>query len=187
MKLSPIAYYCDFAIYPVLIAVLATAGIKEAGNAGVGWWLAVWAGSIAIWTLLEYGLHRAVFHHAPIIRTLHKAHHDNETAMVGTPTWLSVAAHGLLILVPLWLAAGFAFASAASNGLMTGYLWYVCTHHALHHWHPSHTGYFYQLKRRHSMHHHLDDSSNFGVTTGFWDLLYGTAKTVQKTKTDRNQ
>ena len=42
---------------------------------------------------------------------------------------------------------------------------------------PVHARYFYRLKRRHAQHHHVDGGRNFGVTTGFWDRIFGTVAT----------
>ena len=175
MKLSPLVYYSDFIAYPGLIAILSWVALSDTTGEAVGWWLAAFGISVAAWTLLEYVLHRVVFHHFPIVREMHYEHHLQETASTGTPLWISLAAIVALAFLPLWLLAGFPLASAASAGLMSGYLWYVCTHHALHRWHPAHTGYLYRLKRRHALHHHVDGHSNFGVTTSFWDRVFRTA------------
>lgn len=66
-------------------------------------------------------------------------------------------------------------ATAATAGIMLGYLWYVSVHHALHHWRMEHASYLYTLKRRHALHHHGAETCNFGVTTGFWDRLFRTS------------
>jgi sterol desaturase/sphingolipid hydroxylase (fatty acid hydroxylase superfamily) len=57
---------------------------------------------------------------------------------------------------------------------MLGYLWYVSVHHIVHHWKAEPGTYAYALKRRHMLHHHFDDMGNFGVTSGFWDRVFGT-------------
>lgn len=182
MPLSPIGYYCDFVVYPLLIAALAASGLVEAGLSGATQWIVTCGFFIGLWTLIEYWLHRVVFHRFPLIRDLHHDHHLNETASRGTPSWLSLSAHGLLVLLPLWLLINFEIASAVSSGLMIGYLWYVCIHHILHHWHPPHAGYVYRLKQRHALHHHIDGDGNFGVTTGIWDRVFGSA-TARRSET----
>lgn len=174
VKLSPIIYYSDFVAYPILIATIATVALEGLTVNGAAWWLAICSSAVLIWTLLEYALHRAVFHRLPVIRDMHEYHHSNETASTGTPIWMSLAAHLSLVLIPLYLLGGFALSSAISTGLMIGYLWYVCIHHAIHHFHPSHGGYLYWLKQRHALHHHIDGHSNYGVTTEFWDAVFGT-------------
>jgi sterol desaturase/sphingolipid hydroxylase (fatty acid hydroxylase superfamily) len=175
MKLSPIVYYSDFIVYPILISILAGIALLDTTGKAAAWWVAAFAISVAAWTLLEYALHRVVFHHFPVVREMHTEHHVHETASTGTPLWLSLVAFAALAFLPLWLLAGFPLASATSAGLMSGYLWYVSTHHALHHWHPGHGSYLYRLKRRHALHHHVDGNNNFGVTTGVWDRVFYTS------------
>jgi sterol desaturase/sphingolipid hydroxylase (fatty acid hydroxylase superfamily) len=180
VKLAPISYYSDFVAYPVLIVTLAAVALADSRFSGALWWLVIFGSAVAAWTLLEYALHRLVFHHLPVIRDMHEEHHVNESALIGTPVWLSLTAHVLLAFLPLLMLGGFALASAVSTGLMTGYLWYAFTHHAIHHWHPSHAGYLYRLKQRHALHHHVDSHGNFGVTTVFWDTVFGTVATRRR-------
>jgi sterol desaturase/sphingolipid hydroxylase (fatty acid hydroxylase superfamily) len=177
MILTRLGYYSDFVVYPVLIALLAAFGIRY-GTIGGPRWLLIFLGCLVLWTLLEYLLHRFAFHHMPFLRQMHEAHHDAEHDLIGSPIWISVAAHALLVFVPLLLLANLSVATAASAGLMLGYLWYVAVHHAVHHWHPGHSTYLYRLKRRHALHHHHDQERNFGVTTGLWDQVFGTADGV---------
>ena len=173
MFLTRFGYFADFYIYPALIPLLAAAGMMI-GPSGTARWLAIFLACLALWTLLEYLLHRFMFHHLPYIRDMHEEHHQHEKGFVGTPIWISLVAHLFLGFLPVYLVAGFADASAASSGLMLGYLWYVSVHHMVHHWHPAHSTYLYNLKRRHALHHHHDQDRNFGVTTGFWDHVFRT-------------
>jgi sterol desaturase/sphingolipid hydroxylase (fatty acid hydroxylase superfamily) len=177
MRLSKIGYYSDFLVYPLCIVGLAVAGLRTAGAQGIVVWLVIAFSSVVIWTLVEYGLHRFAFHELPYVKELHQQHHDEERGLLGTPIWISLAAHCLLVFLPLLLISNLALASAVSSGLMLGYLWYVSVHHILHHWHMSHGSYLYLLKRRHALHHHSDTGCNFGVTTALWDRVFQTAAT----------
>jgi len=175
MHLSRFWYYSDFVAYPVLIALLAAFGLVTVGWSGAAQWLTIFLGCVALWTLIEYAMHRFVLHHIPYAKAMHQSHHDHESASLGTPLWLSLFAHCALALMPIWVFVNFAEASAVSAGLMLGYLWYITVHHILHHWHPRHSGYLYRLKHRHAVHHHVDADCNFGVTTNFWDRIFRTA------------
>ncbi len=175
MQLSLIGYYSDFVVYPVVIAILTVAGIRDAGENGALAWIATAFACLGLWTLVEYLMHRFVLHRIPCIKQMHDRHHVDEHAPVGTPSWLSLGAHALIVFFPLWLVSSFAMASAGICGLMLGYLWYIGVHHILHYWHTGHLGYLYTLKRRHALHHHVDETINFGVTTLFWDRVFGTA------------
>jgi sterol desaturase/sphingolipid hydroxylase (fatty acid hydroxylase superfamily) len=95
--------------------------------------------------------------------------------LVGTPTSLSLAAICAGALFPLWWEIGFDLASGTTAGLMLGYVWYVAVHHVLHHWRIYPGSYLYHWKRRHALHHYARQPCNFGVTTLFWDRVFGTA------------
>ncbi|WP_180900243.1 sterol desaturase family protein [Martelella soudanensis] len=175
MLLSKTGYFADFVAYPVLIAAFGVAGVMHAGGDGIIAAIATFLGGLALWTLLEYLLHRFVLHHLPWIRDMHERHHREVLALVGTPTWLSVALFLALVFLPLFWLTGFAMASIATSGLMSGYLWYVSVHHLVHHRHPAHSGYLYKLKRNHAM-HHANEACNFGVTSRFWDDVFRTSR-----------
>jgi len=101
---GPWAYWFDFAFYGVACAALATALMAFGGSPWLGLW--VLAGG-AVWTGLEYALHRWVLHGMAPFKAWHAAHHRVPTARVGAPTWLSA---GLFVLglgapVALWRGA----------------------------------------------------------------------------------
>ncbi|HWU61598.1 MAG TPA: sterol desaturase family protein [Ensifer sp.] len=175
MYLSKLNYYSDFVVYPLSILVLAILGVLSAGGRAAESWVVIFLSSILAWTLVEYVLHRFLFHHFPYIRDMHENHHHAERELIGSPIWLSLLAHLVIVFLPALLLFNLPVATALSAGLMTGYLWYVAVHHIIHHWHVSHRGYLYQLKRRHALHHHGPEGFNFGVTTGFWDRVFHTA------------
>lgn len=78
------------------------------------------------------------------------------------------------MLPPLWLIGGAAFAFSLTGGFLLGYLCYVSVHHLVHH-RPARPGsVLFALKRRHALHHHVTPEGNFGVTSGFWDRVFGT-------------
>lgn len=175
MQLSRIGYYSDFFVYPVIIATLGAVGMVVGGTERSALWPLICAACVAIWTLLEYLLHRFVLHHVPWVKEMHHEHHIEEKAQIGTPTWLSLGAFAIIVFAPAYFLSDFFVTSAVTSGLMIGYLWYISVHHILHHWHFDHSSYVYGLKRRHALHHHFDKSANFGVTSNFWDHVFGTA------------
>jgi len=174
MHLGRLGYYSDFFVYPALIAGLCAWGLAGATPEAAGRWLAFALSSVAVWTLLEYLLHRFVLHHFPYLKEMHHSHHVEEKAQIGTPTWLSLGVFALVVVLPSWLGLGDRLGSAVTAGLMAGYLWYISVHHIVHHWHPGHSSYVYGLKRRHALHHHADETANFGVSSSFWDHVFGT-------------
>jgi sterol desaturase/sphingolipid hydroxylase (fatty acid hydroxylase superfamily) len=175
MRISRASYYGDFIVFPAIAAALAVTALATAPPPHWATWVGLTAFGVMTWTFMEYILHRFVLHHVPYIKDMHEAHHDDQTALIGTPTWVSLTIMLTVILVPLWYVAGYFFASALSAGLIIGYLWYVTVHHAVHHWKiKAHNTYLYHEKRRHAQHHYTDETCNFGVTSGFWDVIFGT-------------
>lgn len=182
MKISKYGYYGDFFVYPVLIASLPIAVKFEVKNFQTYKWLLFCASGFAIWTLAEYFLHRSVFHHFSFIKKLHDAHHADPTALIGSPTWLTVSIGSIIVFFPLFLAFGLMSSSAITTGLMIGYLCYVTVHHLNHHYKPRHGTYLYWTKRRHALHHYCGETKNFGIITNIWDRLLGTEQFRQSEK-----
>lgn len=176
MRLSKIGYCADFYVYPCLLVLLSVSALRNASIvAQMDWALAFLAGTAA-WSLVEYLAHRFILHRVPPFRQLHALHHAAPTALVGTPTWLSVAIMAAGVFVPLWCEAGLNLASGFTAGLVLGYLWYVSVHYAIHHWRVRQGSYLYRAKLRHALHHRAGPSCNFGVTTQWWDLAFGSTR-----------
>jgi dihydroceramide fatty acyl 2-hydroxylase len=136
---------------------------------------------ILLWTLMEYCLHRFVFH----IKTmsywgntlhylLHGIHHKHP--MDGLRLVFPPAACAVL-LVPLWnlfkLLFPTSYYPALFGGVLFGYIVYDCTHYYLHYGKPS-TGVSQELKRYHMNHHFRIQDKGFGITSKFWDRVFGT-------------
>ncbi len=175
MRLSKWGYYADFVIYPVVIAVLGTASLDTV-NARAA---AAWAGALLVgtgtWTLLEYWLHRIALHRTAYLASMHALHHRAPQDYVGTPTWLSLAVLIGFLLLPIWHFVGFPIASGLTAGVMIGYLWYGLTHHWIHHARGGALPRYLERRRvRHLRHHYSPKRGNYGVTTAFWDRVFGT-------------
>ena len=176
MHLSKTAYYADFAIYALMVVWLAILASLTPGWPQRLLWLAMFATGLALWTLLEYLLHRWVLHRVPLIAPLHTEHHRAPRALVGTPTWLSLAIIWGAFFLPLWRVGSFIIASGLTAGVMGAFLWYGVVHHVIHHGRPrALAAWLSDSKRRHLRHHFSSRPVNFGVTTALWDHLFGTA------------
>jgi sterol desaturase/sphingolipid hydroxylase (fatty acid hydroxylase superfamily) len=173
MRLSRAGFFADFYVYPTVAATcVAVAAVKEPSR-WLEWGSAVPAGVFA-WTFFEYLLHRYVLHHVPWVKEQHDAHHHEQKALIGTPTYLTLLMFLVLMAVPAVLICGIAVGGCLTAGVMLGYLWYAVIHYGLHNWNIRPKTYLSSLKRRHALHHHYDDLGNFGVTTGLWDYIFGT-------------
>jgi len=175
MKMSRLGYFSEFLLFPPLLAIAMLLAYRSPAPLHPLTMAGFYLAGVIAWTLIEYVLHRAVFHHAPILSQIHELHHDFPQDLIGTPGWASASIGLVLFAAPLYAVLGLDLGLAATAGLITGYLWYVFVHYATHHFRPRRDTYLYRARVRHSRHHHLSHDGNFGVTTGFWDHVFGTA------------
>lgn len=175
MRLSKAGYYADFFVYPPMVIGLAGVALRAPNSVALAGWVISCLVGLGFWTLIEYIFHRFVLHRFPLVRDMHDMHHEHPSAFVGTPTWLSLPAIVVGAFLPLWWQINFVIASGITAGVTLGYLAYVGLHHAVHHWRITRSSFLYPLKMRHAQHHYTGLEGNFGVTTSFWDRLFGTA------------
>lgn len=186
MRLSKTFYYADFVIYAAIltVAVIVTGWRSNVHDISV--WLLATAAGLAIWTLIEYVVHRFVFHQMPIFSPMHDAHHQAPLAYVGTPTWVSLLVIFIGVFVPGWALISFNAGNGLAVGVMAGFLWYGIVHHAIHHRKPRIIARRLIItSRRHAQHHYAVEPGNFGVTTLFWDRVFGTVLDETVTRTIR--
>jgi 4-hydroxysphinganine ceramide fatty acyl 2-hydroxylase len=144
-----------------------------------------WIFGLCFWTLVEYGLHRCLFHvdyYLPDNRAfltlhflLHGIHHYlpmDRLRLVMPPALF------LILATPFWKFAhtvifwNWYAATAAFCGGIFGYICYDMTHYFLHH---KNLPYHYrELKKYHLQHHFMDYENGFGITSRFWDRVFGT-------------
>lgn len=140
------------------------------------------------WTLIEYALHRFIFHYSArsefgkkLVYAAHLSHHENPRATnrLFSSLLLSLPiATGYVLLVRIvtgsWHAAAFAFA-----GLSAGYFCYEWLHFQAHHRRPR-LRVFRYLRKYHLLHHYQTPEQHFGVTTPLLDVIFGTFRPVRK-------
>src|SRR5580658_3299536 len=88
-RLSRSAFFADFYAYPAAAVLFIAVGIVSDPHRWRATVLAVAVG-LGSWTFAEYLLHRFVLHHVKWVKEQHDAHHLDEKALVGTPTWFSI-------------------------------------------------------------------------------------------------
>jgi sterol desaturase/sphingolipid hydroxylase (fatty acid hydroxylase superfamily) len=172
MRIGKFLYFGDFIVIPIAVLLLAAAAYVAGGLVAIPEWGASALFGAALWTLVEYLVHRFAYHHAPVLTPLHDAHHQEPLAFVGVPSFLS---SGLILVVcylPLRGAAPV-FAAGFTSGMMLGYAAYMFVHHATHHFNVQPGDWLYPARLRH-MTHHYREGVNYGVSTGFWDRVFGT-------------
>ncbi len=145
--------------------------------------IALWAAlGVLSWTLLEYGLHRYVFHFKPDTSSalqkdaswlIHGIHHDypwDRDRLVMPPTVTAIiAALVWFAFKPLLGPVEHAWMA----GMVGGYVWYDLTHYYLHHAAPR-TALGKWLRRYHLVHHFQTPGVRYGITTPLWDLVFRT-------------
>jgi sterol desaturase/sphingolipid hydroxylase (fatty acid hydroxylase superfamily) len=143
-----------------------------------------------VYPLVWYVLHRWVLHSrwmfkvAPLASTWKRIHYDHHQ----DPNHLEVlfgALHTTLptiaaVTIPVgygigsFWGAGFGGACAAlATGLLTTCFYEFC--HCIQHlaYKPK-SKWLAEMKKKHMAHHFHDENGNFGITTFFWDKLFGT-------------
>jgi len=164
-------------IFGPVIALLLAAGLGRVGGLAA---LALVGTGYVFWTLVEYWMHRLVFHFEPedglgarlhwIIHGVHHDHPNDPMRLVMPPSVsvpLAAAFYGLFAL-----ALGVA-APVFAAGFLAGYLIYDMTHYHVHHHRPR-TAVGRRLRELHMRHHFQDDTAGFGVSAPWWDHVFGT-------------
>jgi sterol desaturase/sphingolipid hydroxylase (fatty acid hydroxylase superfamily) len=160
-----VRHFGDFVTTPLAIAIFVDL-------AGIHRLHLVLAGIVA-WTLLEYLVHRFVFHRHAVGQRLHQLHHDHPSDPDAERSSLSTPLLAFPIGYLLIGAAGVEDGSAIFAGLLLGYLAFIVVHYAVHRWPIEPGSWLYPAKLRHLTHHCLENC-NFGVTTIFWDIVFRT-------------
>ncbi|NXI15087.1 FA2H hydroxylase, partial [Irena cyanogastra] len=137
-----------------------------------------------LWSLLEYLIHRFVFHMKPPASNyylitlhflLHGQHHKSpfdSSRLVFPPVPASLVIgffYGVLrLLLPEVLGL------SVFVGGLCGYVIYDMMHYYLHYGSPRKGTYLYGLKAYHVKHHFEHQKSGFGISTRFWDYPFRT-------------
>ncbi|ODQ49521.1 hypothetical protein PICMEDRAFT_57539 [Pichia membranifaciens NRRL Y-2026] len=145
--------------------------------------LTFWAIGLFVWTLIEYCMHRFLFHLDDNLPDnsvaftfhflMHGVHHYlpmDKMRLVMPPTLFCVLAFPFYKVIfgifPFYIAcAGWA-------GGFLGYIMYDVTHYFLHH--VKLPAYIQKLKKYHLEHHYKNYRLGFGVTSMFWDRVFHT-------------
>ncbi|KAI8376015.1 uncharacterized protein BYT42DRAFT_573106 [Radiomyces spectabilis] len=142
---------------------------------------------IMIWTLLEYGLHRFLFHLDDLLPDhqlaflLHFALHGFHHYLPMDRLRLVVPPALFVLLAYPWIKlAHLLFPPLMSHGVIAGgifgYILYDLTHYYLHHAKVL-DFHFKEMKKYHLAHHYKDFEAGYGITSKFWDNIFGTTLT----------
>lgn len=140
---------------------------------------------IISWTLAEYLLHRFLGHEHKgknFFKKEHSVHHSkaNYFAPFYKKAIAALVASAFLVLV-LSLMISLPTAIAFTSGFTGMYLMYELTHFRYHSAEPLAMP-FIVLRKHHFYHHFHNPKKNHGVTTRFWDRVFGTFVKVESVK-----
>src|SRR5690606_19832641 len=141
--------------------------------------------AILSWTLVEYIAHRYIFHLHPksklgkrIIYIFHENHHEfpRDKMRLFMPPLPSIILASLLFgifaLGSKLLTGTIDYSYVYFSGFFFGYLAYVSMHYAIHAFAPPKA--LKSLWRNHHLHHYKYPDKGFGVSSTFWDKVFGT-------------
>jgi sterol desaturase/sphingolipid hydroxylase (fatty acid hydroxylase superfamily) len=179
-------------LYLPLVVLLPLKGIFQLGYSYVPA-AVIFLSGMAIWTLFEYLIHRFAFHHIAnsprakrIIYIIHANHHeyprDRERLFMPPVPSLFLAAVFFVVQFLLLQDAAYLF----FPGFLFGYLLYGSMHYAIHAWKPPFK-WMKPLWRNHHLHHYREQGKGFGVSTTFWDRVFGTMFDLSGEREDKKK
>lgn len=190
MSIKAWRQFTPFYFYTIIVLLLAYASAgKSSSTTGV---LILLVTGFLTWGLIEYVLHRFVFHFHPrsslgskFLSASHLSHHENPKAtdrlFASLKMTVPIAAAYFLIawaVLRSWSAASYLFI-----GLTAGYFTYEWLHFQAHHGRAKLPLLRY-LKKYHLLHHYRTPDLRFGVTSPAFDFLFGTFRSLSKRESE---
>lgn len=147
---------------------------------GAGVIIPVFLIGVFVFTFVEYVMHRFLFHIHPdtekkekLQYTIHGVHHEypKDRSRLAMPPIISIVVASLLFGIFYLIMGVYAFAFLP--GFLTGYSTYLFIHFAMHAFQPP-KNFLKILWINHSIHHYKEQDKAFGVSSPFWDFVFGT-------------
>ncbi|MCU0381302.1 MAG: sterol desaturase family protein [Chitinophagaceae bacterium] len=179
-------------MYIPLLSYLVYQGVRTTGYSTLNTVL-LFLGGVCFWTFFEYIAHRYVFHLVSRNKTLerftyilHGNHHEfpRDRQRLFMPAIPSLIISSFLLGL-MYLVAGN-YSLIFFPGFIFGYLLYASMHYAIHAWKPP-FAWLKPLWRNHHLHHYTNEEKGFGVSSMFWDKVFGTTFDLKKYKVDKQK
>ncbi len=123
-------------------------------------------------SLVEYSVHRWIFHHGHTVASIgHMQHHQSPQELKATP-WFMITTLMVVLCYPLACYFRLHFIASCLAGMLTGFVGYGVFHHSIHHFQLK-SRWYRKLRADHLIHHQYP-SVNFGVSSRLWDNVFGT-------------
>jgi len=167
---------------PFLLVTPAVGWLLEAAPRNA-WAPALVALGALSWTLVEYAMHRWLFHFPSrrdpgkvttfIVHGHHHVSPREPSRLAATPVQIGSLALLMLGVFQLTLGAGW---SMAMVGFLAAYLAYEAVHHIAHHGRPR--SRLLRAIRRHHLSHHYEHEGRaaWGISSPLWDWVFGTVR-----------
>lgn len=134
--------------------------------------MACWASfGTALYTFIEYWFHRVILHEW--LAGPHNNHHmkPRNLRIIATPI-LPVQVYGLMVMILFMYLFGRRISYAINCGIAIGQMTMDTVHVLFHsNWRP---WYLESARSYHLFHHFTDEEFAHGLTTSFWDMVFGT-------------
>lgn len=166
-------------IFGSIAAVLIYYGIFEKGFE-VPFMTLLFLTGLIFFTLVEYLMHRYLYHLSPTTRrrkkiayTMHGVHHDypRDKSRLAMPPVLSLLIASVLFIFYRAILGELVFGFLA--GFLVGYAAYLGIHYSIHAFRVP-KNFLRILWHHHSIHHYREDDRAFGVSSPLWDMIFGT-------------
>lgn len=176
-------------VYGPCIAGLLYISIAVMGNS-VGTTLAWFFFAIFFWTFAEYVLHRYLFHWFTEAKwtqrfhfIVHGNHHEypnDEERLLMPPVPGLILASVLFSFFYLifWIFGAPQYTWAFFPGFFLGYLMYSFVHYSIHKFKAP--KFLKKVWVHHNIHHYQHPERAFGVSSYFWDIIFGTMPPSEK-------
>lgn len=184
----PVVIFCSFLacnhISTTMHTLYPTKDVNNENFLALGTFCVLFLAGIPLWTLMEYVLHRYLFHlepngNSPVMITIHfffhGQHHKvpfDKDRLVFPPVAAGVFALMFWRVFNFILPGGIG-ASLCCGGML-GYIGYDLIHYYMHHGTPVKGSFMHDLKHYHVLHHFHDHNTGFGISTRFWDYPFNT-------------
>jgi sterol desaturase/sphingolipid hydroxylase (fatty acid hydroxylase superfamily) len=142
------------------------------------------AAGLVMWTLLEYLFHRFLLHttfHDERVNAIVNESHLEHHKVPRNPDKILVQAPFALVTSTLLYFSLYAITrdgfetSGIMSGIWLGFLYYEAVHYRVH-MSLAHSPILQRQRRAHFYHHFSDSEKCFGVTSSFWDYVFGTRR-----------
>lgn len=174
-KTSPILTISTYLPIIVLLLMVGNHMLGLSFGKAVIWYLS----GFFSWTLIEYFIHRYLFHFVDerpwtkrfhyVVHGIHHNYPRDEERLFMPP--LPGLIYITLFLSIFWVLLGN-HALYFMPGVMNGYLLYSFTHWSIHKFQPPKL--LAPLWKHHNLHHYRYPEKAFGVSSMLWDFVFGT-------------